>query len=144
MQSSRFIEQLRRNSVALISLAIAIASLSYNSWRNELSEDNRTQRTVSIEVLRNLSDLQELVWHNHYDRDTLDKGNLRSGWAIVITTRDIATILNAPLPESAAMLYDTWSKNNEELGKDDAAKDAIIEAIEKCRSNTLNLLQELR
>ncbi|MDA0705038.1 MAG: hypothetical protein O2907_00035 [Proteobacteria bacterium] len=144
MQSSRFIEQLRRNSVALISLAIAIASLSYNSWRNELSEDNRTQRTVSIEVLRNLSDLQELVWHNHYDRDTQDKGNLRSGWAIVITTRDIATILNAPLPESAAMLYDTWSKNNEELGKDDAAKDAIIEAIEKCRSNTLNLLQELR
>ncbi len=144
MQSSGFIDQFRRNSVALISLAIAIASLSYNSWRNELSEDNRTQRAVSVEVLGYLSDLQELVWHNHYDRDTQGKGNLRSGWAIVITTRDIATILNPPLPESMAMLYDTWSKNNEKLGKDDAAKDAIIDAIEQCRSETLNLLRELK
>ena len=143
MQSSTFTAQIRRNSVALISLAIAIASLSYNSWRNELSEDNRTQRAVSVEVLRKLADLQELVWRNHYDHDTAGKGNLRSGWTIVITIRDVATVLNAPLPDSAAMLYESWNKYHEKLGRDDAAKNAIIAAIEQCRSDTLKLLQEL-
>jgi hypothetical protein len=38
-------EQLRRKTVALI-------SLGYNTWRNEASEANRTQRLVVIEVLR--------------------------------------------------------------------------------------------
>ena len=37
-------EQFRRNMVALISLVIAITSLGYNTWRNEASEANRTQR----------------------------------------------------------------------------------------------------
>jgi uncharacterized membrane protein YebE (DUF533 family) len=37
-------EQVRRNAVALISLVIAITSLGYNTWRNEASENNRTQR----------------------------------------------------------------------------------------------------
>ena len=49
--------QLRRNFVALISLVVAITSLGYNTWRNEASEYNRNQRLISIEVLRNLSDL---------------------------------------------------------------------------------------
>tara|TARA_R110000782_G_scaffold9026_8_gene29205 strand:- start:160 stop:393 length:234 start_codon:yes stop_codon:yes gene_type:complete len=31
-------EQLRRNTVALISLAVAITSLGYNTWRNALFE----------------------------------------------------------------------------------------------------------
>jgi len=29
-------EQIRRNSVALISLAVAVSSLGYNTWRNEV------------------------------------------------------------------------------------------------------------
>jgi hypothetical protein len=143
MQSTRFMDQLRRNRVALISLVVAISSLGYNSWRNELSEDNRTQRAVSIEVLRKLADLQEVTWRNHYDHDTQDKGNLRNGWTIVITIRDIATVLNAPLPESAMMLHDTWDDNSPKLGKDVDAKDAIIHAIDQVRSDTLALLREL-
>jgi len=37
----RFLEQVRRNSVALISLVVAVTSLSYNTWRNEATEHNR-------------------------------------------------------------------------------------------------------
>lgn len=143
MQSTKFIDQLRRNRVALISLVVAILSLSYNTWRNEASEDNRTQRLVSIEILMKLADLQKVVWHNHYDGDTENKGNLRTGWAIVLTIRDIATILDAPMPESAEVLWDAWLDNNEQLGKSTAAKDAIITAIEKCRADTLAVLQAL-
>ena len=143
MRSTKFIDQLRRNRVALISLVVAIISLSYNTWRNEASEDNRTQRLVSIQVLLKLADLQQLVWHNHYDGDTENKGNLRTGWAIVLTIKDIATILDAPMPESAEMLWEVWNDNNLQLGDSDVAKDNIIMAIEKCRADTLAVLQAL-
>ena len=48
--NARFIEQVRRNLVALISVFIAVSSLSYNTWRNEESEHNRNQRMASFEV----------------------------------------------------------------------------------------------
>ena len=143
MRSTKFIDQLRRNRVALISLVVAIISLSYNTWRNEASEDNRTQRLVSIQILLKLADLQQLVWHNHYDGDTEDKGNLRTGWTIVLTVKDIATILDPPMPESAEMLWEVWNDNNLQLGESDVAKDNIIMAIEKCRADTLAVLQAL-
>ena len=143
MRSTKFIDQLRRNRVALISLVVAIISLSYNTWRNEASEDNRTQRLVSIEVLLKLADLQQLVWHNHYDGDTENKGNLRTGWTIVLTIKDIATILDSPMPESAEKLWLVWNDNNLQLGDSTVAKDNIIMAIEKCRVDTLAVLQAL-
>ncbi len=143
MKSTKLIDQLRRNRVALISLVVAIISLSYNTWRNEASEDNRTQRLVSIEILLKLADLQQLVWHNHYDGDTEDKGNLRTGWAIVLTIKDIATILDSPMPESAEKLWVVWNDNNSKLGDSTVAKDNIIMAIEKCRVDTLFVLQAL-
>ena len=143
MRSTKLIDQLRRNRVALISLVVAIISLSYNTWRNEASEDNRTQRLVSIQILLKLADLQQLVWHNHYDGDTEDKGNLRTGWAIVLTIKDIATILDSPMPESAENLWAVSNDNNLQLGDSTAAKDNIIMAIEKCRVDTLAVLQAL-
>lgn len=143
MRSTRFIDQLRRNRVALISLFVAIISLSYNTWRNEASEDNRTQRLVSIEILLKLADLQQVVWHNHYDGDVEDKGNLRTGWAIVLTIKDIATILDEPMPESAVRLWQVWGENHNDLGDSTEAKDAVIMAIEKCREDTLLVLQAL-
>lgn len=143
MRSTKFKDQLRRNRVALISLVVAIISLSYNTWRNEASEDNRTQRLVSIEILLKLADLQKVVWHNHYDGDIEDKGNLRTGWAIVLTIKDISTILDSPMPESAAFLWQVWDDNSAKLGDSVAAKDNIIMAIEKCRTDTLIVLQAL-
>lgn len=136
-------DQLRRNRVALISLAVAIISLSYNTWRNEASEENRTQRLVSIEILLKLADLQQVVWHNHYDGDTEDRGNLRTGWTLVLTIRDISTILGDPMPESGQKLWQVWNDNYAELPDSTAAKDNIISAIEKCRLDTLVILQAL-
>ena len=50
-------QQLRDNAVALISLAVAISSLSYNTWRNERTEANRNVRTATFELLMRLADL---------------------------------------------------------------------------------------
>ena len=141
--NNSFNEQVRRNMVALISLVVAITSLSYSTWRNEASEDNRTQRLVSIEVLMKLADLQRLVWHHHYDKDTEDKGNLRTGWTLVLVIKDISQILGDPLPESTQSLWMTWDKYSDDLEDSREAEAAIIDAINVVRADALALLQEL-
>ena len=136
-------EQIRRNTVALISLAVAITSLGYNTWRNEASEENRTQRLVAIEVLLKLGELQQLTWHHHYDKDFEDKGNLRTGWTLVLVIRDISQILGGALPESTAALHATWNDHSNQLDESGAAKDRVIHSIEAVRADTLELLREL-
>ena len=136
-------EQIRRNTVALISLVIAITSLGYNTWRNEASENNRTQRLVALEVLMKLGDLQQLTWHHYYDRDFEDKGNLRTGWTLVLVVRDISQILGGPLPQSTRVLHKTWDDNSPNLDSSGEAKEAVIAAIETVRSDALILLQQL-
>ena len=136
-------EQVRRNAVALISLVIAITSLGYNTWRNEASESNRTQRLVALEVLMKIGDLQQLTWHRYYDRDFEDKGNLRTGWTLVLVVHDISQILDGPLPQSTKILHETWNDSSPDLDSSEDAKEAIIAAIETVRSDALLLLQQL-
>jgi hypothetical protein len=141
--NSSFKEQVRRNSVALISLFVAVSSLSYNTWRNERSEYNRNQRVSSFEVLLKLGDLQQLVFHNHYDRDAENKGNPRTGWAIVLTIQDLSTVLESPLPDSAKELVAVWGSHWSHLGDSQDSADAILSGIEKVRADTLALLGDL-
>ena len=143
MQSTKLIEQLRRNRVALISLVVAITSLSYNTWRNEASEDNRTQRLVSIEILLKIGELEELVLYSHYDPEVKIKGNPRTGWAIVLTIEDLAQILEPPCPEAATRLKESWQANWSTLAKSTESKDAIRAAIDDLRQETLALLRML-
>jgi len=143
MQSTKLIEQLRRNRVALISLVVAITSLSYNTWRNEASEDNRTQRLVSIEILLKIGELEELVLYSHYDPEVKIKGNPRTGWAIVLTIEDLAQILEPPCPEAAVRLKESWQANWSTLAKSTKSKNAIRGAIDDMRQETLALLRML-
>lgn len=137
-------DQLRRNLVALISLVVALTSLGYNTWRNEASEHNRNQRLVSIEVLRNLGQLQEVVYHRHWGMDNEDKGSALTGWAIVLTIHDLAMVLQSPLPESADYLKRAWEKHSRRLGGDtEAHEDPIIDAIEQVRDDIHTLLDDL-
>ncbi len=136
-------EQLRRNLVALISLTVAVTSLGYNTWRNEASEGNRNQRLVSIEVLRNLGQLQQVVFHRHYDMDEDDKGNARTGWAIVLTIRDLATVLDKPLPAAAEELRIAWDEDWQRLGSDQEGADRVLAEIEAMRMDVRALLRDL-
>jgi len=46
----QLLTQLRNNSLSIISLVIAISALSYNTYRNELTEVNRNIRSAGFEV----------------------------------------------------------------------------------------------
>ena len=65
---------MRQHSVALISLAIALSSLAYNTWRNEQTEANRNVRTAGIELLLKLGELDRVVFFSHYDRPLTARG----------------------------------------------------------------------
>ena len=143
-KNNSFKEQVRRNLVALISLAVAVTSLAYNSWRNEQSEYNRTQRAVAVETLLLLGQFQEILYRNHYDRDVEDKGNPRTGWTLVLTIRDITSVLDEPIPATAEALRLAWEKNFQALGGNNPApKDAVEDGIESLRDEILVMLRAL-
>ena len=139
----KFKEQVRRNLVALISLAVAVTSLGYNTWRNEASESNRNQRLIAIELLRNVGELHQVVLHRHWDMDEIDKGNPRTGWALVLAIHDLALILEAPVSESAEALRTTWEQCWATLGSKRESERQIVAAIELLRSDLHALLSSL-
>lgn len=105
-------EQVRRNAVALISLAVAITGLGYNTWRNEQSEDNRNRRWAAFEILLKTSELQELTFLVFYDCDTSLRGNVRTGWAHVLTLQDLTLVLEDDMVTSVDRLQEIWQKES--------------------------------
>ena len=137
------LNQIKGNSIAIISLMVALSSLSYNTWRNEKTEYNRNQRQASFEILLKLNALQEVVFYNHYEQDAINRGNPRLGWAYVLTIRDLSMILRAPLPQQADSLLQVWEANWEVLDQEVVAKNAIEKAMDEYRQAVLELLQSL-
>lgn len=138
-----FRDQLQRNAVALISLAIAITSLGYNTWRNEASEYNRNQRLISIEVLRNVGQLQQVIFHNAWEMDAADKGNPRTGWVHVLAIRDLAQLLDGPAAASGNQLWSAWDQDWNKLKPGSKAYDRVTQALETVRADTHALLKGL-
>lgn len=137
-----FKEQLKRHSVALISLVVALAGLGYNTWRNEQTETNRNVRTAGMQLLLLLGELDRTVFFSHYDMDEA-RGSPRTGWAYVLTVRDLGRLTEAPATESSQALHAVWQSNWSGLGKDQAAANTISEAIDRTREDTLAVLASL-
>jgi hypothetical protein len=136
--------QVRNNSLALISLLVALTSVSYGTWRDERTEYNRNIRAATFEMLSKLSDFERTVFLAHYDHDTAN-GNPRIGWTDVIVIHDLATVAPAPLESKAATLRDAWRDNWEHLGsEDETSVDHIEAAVEDLRQATLGILRGLR
>jgi len=142
-KNTSFLKQVKNNSVALISLFIAISSLSYNTWRNEKTEANRNQRHAAFEILVKLNELQQVAFYNFYDKDINGKGNPRTGWTYVLTIQDLSQILYQPIPESCSRLHKTWEQNWQSLASEQKSIDAILVAIDKVRVDVLLLLKTL-
>ena len=137
-----FTEQVRRNSVALISLAVALSSLAYNTWRNEQTEYNRNVRVAGIEVLLKLGELEKVVFFAHYDMDD-NLGNPRSGWAHALTVRDLGSLTPEPARSSTKRLVDSWQEDWSGLGTSDDAASKISDSIDRTRAEVLGVLAEL-
>ncbi|MGH8497015.1 MAG: hypothetical protein ACREVN_12865 [Gammaproteobacteria bacterium] len=145
---SDFVEQVRRNSVALISLAVALTGLGYNTWRNEQTEENRNVRYAAFEVLLKLGELERVTFELRYDRERM-LGTPRLGWSYVLEIRDLCMLLPEPLPASGMRLHQTWESHSTGLEGADAQTVAvsyqpISDAITELREEIVAVLTALR
>jgi hypothetical protein len=138
-----FKDQVRRNIVAIISLVLAILSLSYNTWRNELTEHNRNVRQAGFEMLVTLGEVHEIVFFLHYDKDEV-RGNPRLGWAKVLLVDDLATIMPPTVETAANSLSATWGAEWAVLGKDELAAQRVSRAVDDVREATIAALALLK
>jgi hypothetical protein len=134
--------QISRNAVAIISLTLAIASLSYNTWRNERNEVNINTRVAAFELLSTLSELKALVYLGHYDQDR-ERGNPRVGWTYVVTLGDLGELLPEPLPQKTQHLKQVWRDSWEGVGSNQSDVDNIDTAIDELRASTLRLIKTI-
>lgn len=136
-------EQIHRNLLAIISLFVAITALTYNSWRQEVTEDNRNLRLASFELIMQLGKLQLIVDHAHYDHNK-EMGNPITGWGRVALIEDLSAVLPAPLPEKSILLKQAWSDHWEGLGERDRHAEQITAAIQAMRKEVRDQLTMIR
>ncbi len=140
---SRIVDQVRRNTVALISLVVAVSSLGYNTWRNERSEANRTVRAAAFEMLGELAGLQQVVLFARFMPDD-QRGDPTTGWAHVLAARDFAYPMPELVRDQAAALHASWSANFEDLASEDnTGYEAVDLQIETTKATILAALAAL-
>ena len=142
MVTRTVIQQIRSNLVAIISLVVAVSSLSYNTWRNELTEENRNIRFAGFEALKNLGELQTIVDYGHYDKNS-ETGSPIEGWGRVLLVRDLSEIIKGPVPGKAQELFDTWQADWEGIGNDRSRVDRITAGIMETRKSVQSAINRL-
>jgi len=136
-------QQIQRNLLAIISLVVAITALSYNTWRNETTEENRNIRVASFEILMNLGNLQLITDYAHYDRNT-EQGNPITGWGYIAMIEDLSFLLMpTPIPEMSTELKQIWSENWQKLGSDPNSVKHITNAINAMRETVKSQLKTI-
>jgi len=135
-------QQIHRNLLAILSLFIAITALTYNGWRQELTEDNRNLRLAAFELVKQLGELQLIVDYAHYDRN-LELGNPITGWGRVALIEDLSAVLPSPLPKQANALKTIWAAHWQHLGDEETHVEAITQSIKTMRAEVRRQLAEL-
>jgi len=151
-------EQIHSNSVALISLSVALIALSYNTWRNETTESQRNVRQASFQVLKSLGELQEVADYRYYYFPFEDsrgrEGELRlRGYGSVTMVRDLMNLMPVPAPAASDDLFHVWNQHVNALAELDgngqhsvAAKTAekeLASAINQARDAVIKVLEAL-
>ncbi len=139
-------QQLQRNSVAFISLFIALSSLGYNTSRNETTEYQRNVRHAAFKVIENLGELQSVVNAMVYT----DQGN-RDDWidgrGRVLAIETLGSVMPEPVPTQTLHLKQVWALYFEDLSQArevaEKADQKIAPQIEATKTAVLMVLEDL-
>ncbi len=130
--------------LALLSLAIALASLGYNTWRNETTESHRNARQAGFVVLDQTAQLQQIIDMRFYAGDTSDM-TLIAAWGKAGLLRDLGPLVSDAAGRRAQRVFEVWSKRTEALDrKDPAAAAEIATALRQLRDQTIADLRRLQ
>jgi len=136
-------EQIRQNSLSIISLFVAFSALGYNTWRNEESEANRNIRMSGFEIIMHVGELQKVAYLSHFDKDTY-KGSPRAGWTEVLLIKDLSHLMFSDTQKKSEKLVTVWEYNWQKLGKDNEFSIAEIDtALHELRTTVLANMKQL-
>ena len=93
--------------------------------------------------MRNIGQLQQVIFHNVWEMDADDKGNPRTGWVYVLAIKDLSQLLDAPVPESGTELWAAWDKEWNQLKPGNESYDRVTEALAAVRKDAHALLRSL-
>lgn len=142
MERENFAHQVRRNSLALLSLMVALSALFYNTWRNESTERNRNIRTAEFEMLKYLGEVQQIIDYAHFRKDQ-QRGDLTQGLGRVLLIHDLSTLAPKPVEEAADKLMAAWRTHGDVLSTNLDAASALSEEVLNTRRTVLASLRSL-
>ena len=142
-ESPSFKVQFKSNLVAIISVVIAILALSYNSWRNELSEDNRNVRAAGFEIMREAAKLQFYIDTTTYTEASKDDDVIQ-GWVSINLMISLAELMSPTIRLQAHTLKQVWAENWSKLASDKKANQSITDATNQLVKAVRQHLKRLR
>jgi hypothetical protein len=135
-------QQVRSNAVALISLAVALTALGYNTWRNERTEHNRNVRVAAFEVLTQLGELQVVLNSAFYAKNG-NRMDPMNGWGRIALITDLSQLLPAPAPRRAEELHRVWQANWEGITDSEDSVERVTTEIDQSREAIREILRQL-
>ena len=126
----------------IIGVIFAVIGFSYNAWRLEVTEDNNNIRVASFTVLKELAELEQLIYAGHYDKNTAE-GSPRRGWIKVGLIVDLSSLINHAVRDEAVSLKSSWQANWQSFTDDKKATDMLIVNIDAVRAELKSTLDAL-
>ena len=140
----RWREQLGNNWLAMLSLAIALFGLGYNTYRNETTERQRNVRDAGFVVLDALGELQQLADTRFFGGER-SEANRIAIWGRVVLARDVSGLVSDRAGARAQELFEVWSANARAFDAgNQQAETALAEAIRAARAQVLADLRALK
>jgi len=124
-------QQLQHNLLAIISLVIAVSALTYTSWRNEQSEENRNFRSAGFEIMKESARLQYLIDSITYISSEGEVKNNEEpiiGWVTVNHIVSLSQLMMPEIKDEADELKQVWTEHWDKLSNDQNANKRITEA----------------
>ena len=127
---------------SIFSMIFAVLGFSYNTWRMELTEDNSNIRTASFEVLIQLSEMEQVIYAAHYDKDKLG-GNPRKVWVKVGLVVDLSNLISPQVEQDAGELKKLWSDSWQLVEESEATTQKLVAQIDNVRQSIKLALKNL-
>lgn len=128
---------------SIFSMVFAVLGFSYNTWRMELSEDNSNIRTAAFEVLLQLSELEQVIYSAHYDKNA-EEGSPRKGWVKVGLVDELSVLIGPQIKIETAKLKLIWSERWQDVASSEDVVTELVAQIDKVRGSIKVALKNLQ
>jgi len=120
-------------AISLLSVVLAVAGFSYNTWRLEVSEENNTVRTAAFEIFEHLAEFEHIIYSAHYDKN-VQEGSPRKAWVKMGLVADLSVLMSGNVQEHSAQLTRLWQEHWQHISTNEQSVNLLILQIDKIRS----------